>query len=114
MDSDIPRPYGWFTDENSPQFYPQINPQWIQPQPMTEVQKRKHTHPKKKLVAWLVSNCNTHSNREDYVELLKQHIPVDVYGACGQLSCAREEGGGGSSEECRHMVEQDYRFYLSF
>ena len=39
-------------------------------------------HPKPRLVAWLVSNCNTHSNREEYVELLRRHVQVS-----GQQSC---------------------------
>jgi len=112
MDSDIPRPYGWFSEKNSLQFYPPADHKWIQPKPLTEVQKKNHAHPKKKLVAWMVSNCNTHSNREDYVELLKKYIPVDVFGACGKHKCAKIEDH--NSEECDHLLENDYKFYLSF
>ena len=60
----------------------------------------------------MVSNCNTHSNREDYVELLKKHIPVDVFGACGNLQCTRVDDH--NSRECDKMLENDYKFYLSF
>lgn len=44
---------------------------------------------KSKLVAWFVSNCETHSERELYVEKLKQFIDVDIYGLCGSMSCSR-------------------------
>jgi hypothetical protein len=42
---------------------------------------------KTKLVAWIVSNCHSNSGRERYVEELKKHISVDVYGGCGTLKC---------------------------
>ena len=45
---------------------------------------------KTKLVAWLVSNCNSKSGRDRYVEELKKHVSVDVYGNCGQLKCNNE------------------------
>jgi len=112
LDSDIPRPYGWFTENDSPQFYPPIELPWRQPQPLTKVQKYKYAHPKKKLVAWIVSNCNTHSNREDYVELLKKHIQVDTFGDCGNLKCGRVDDH--NSDDCDKMLENDYKFYLSF
>ena len=35
-------------------------------------------------IAWMVSNCLTQSNREGFVEELKKHIPVDVFGPCYQ------------------------------
>ncbi len=48
---------------------------------------------KKKLVFWVVSNCHTHSRREDYVKIMQKYIDVDVYGACGPLKC---KGNGDS------------------
>lgn len=47
------------------------------------------TKEKKKLVAIMVSNCGGKNKRWAYVKELKKHIPVDVYGACGNLRCAR-------------------------
>ena len=38
---------------------------------------------KTKLSAWLVSNCNAHSKRDEYAKELQQYIHIDVYGACG-------------------------------
>ncbi|XP_067654941.1 alpha-(1,3)-fucosyltransferase C-like [Haliotis asinina] len=64
---------------------------------------------KKKLVAWFVSNCNTQSQRMKYVKKLQDYIQVDIYGHCGKLKCERER-----SAECMKMLEQDYKFYLSF
>ena len=45
--------------------------------------------------------------REDYVELLKKHIDVDVFGACGDLKCGREEDH--NTKDCDLMLERDYR-----
>lgn len=42
---------------------------------------------KTKGVAWIVSNCHSSSDREEYVIELKKYIPVDVYGKCGTLNC---------------------------
>ena len=33
-------------------------------------------------VAWMVSNCLTESNREGFVEDLRRHIDIDIYGSC--------------------------------
>lgn len=35
----------------------------------------------------MVSNCNSKSGRQRYVDELKKHIDIDVYGNCGQLKC---------------------------
>lgn len=40
------------------------------------VKKRQH------MAIWIVSNCDTFSKREKYVEELARHIPVKVYGKC--------------------------------
>ncbi len=46
---------------------------------------------KKKLVAWFVSNCFTTSGREKYVLELQKYVEVDVYGACGNLTCSHSD-----------------------
>ena len=48
---------------------------------------KNYAHGKTKLVAWFVSNCNSHSMREKYVENLKKYIEVAVYGKCGDQNC---------------------------
>ncbi|KAH9487501.1 hypothetical protein Btru_075737 [Bulinus truncatus] len=64
---------------------------------------------KKSLVAWMVTSCNAHSRRQDYVRELKKYISVDVYGACGSLRCSRA-----IDKECIHSINVKYKFYLSF
>ena len=64
---------------------------------------------KTKMVAWLVSNCNTSSNREVYVKELQKYIDIDVYGKCGDLNRTKAVQGN-----IRKMFEQNYKFYLAF
>ncbi|XP_013385409.1 alpha-(1,3)-fucosyltransferase C isoform X2 [Lingula anatina] len=66
------------------------------------------TKKKTKLVAWMVSHCPTSSRREEYVEELQKYIPVDVYGRCGPLVCARGDA------RCHELLNNDYKFYLAF
>ena len=63
MDSDIPRPYGWISERMNPTFYPPEEIHWLEPQPLHPEERKIRTHPKSKMVAWIVSNCKTHSNR---------------------------------------------------
>ncbi|KAF5307930.1 hypothetical protein FQR65_LT06497 [Abscondita terminalis] len=72
----------------------------------------KDVEKKTKLVAWFVSHCKTTSKREDLVKAMQKYVPVDVYGKCGNLSCARS--GYLSMDHCYNLLERDYKFYLSF
>ena len=88
-DSDLQRPYGWIDAIDAPLQYA---PQWRENQNLWQSrpfdkgefvetlpqrpQKFRDLAKKPKLVAWIVSNCRTNSNREDYVEKLKQYIKV--------------------------------------
>lgn len=62
---------------------------------------------KKKMIAWFVSHCNTTSKREIYVRQLAQFVPIDIYGACGNMSCTVRH-------ECWNMLKADYKFYIGF
>ncbi|XP_034935390.1 alpha-(1,3)-fucosyltransferase C-like [Chelonus insularis] len=63
---------------------------------------------KKKTAVWFVSNCNSMSGREKYVDELEKYIDVDIYGFCGQKSCKRDQ-------DCfKTVIEPNYFFYLSF
>ena len=65
---------------------------------------------KTKDVAWIVSDCNTESQREKYVSILRKYINVDVYGKCGHFkNCSTEV-----ANDCEETIAQDYKFYLSF
>ena len=68
---------------------------------------------KTKLVAWFVSHCQTPSYREMYVKTLKKYIDVDIYGRCGNKSDPKICWLG-EQDACYSMLEQDYKFYLSF
>ncbi|EFX82063.1 hypothetical protein DAPPUDRAFT_49176 [Daphnia pulex] len=68
---------------------------------------------KTKTVAWMVSHCKTHGQREKYVKELSKYIDVDIYGRCGNLSCAKHSLYH-SDPKCYDMIESTYKFYLSF
>ncbi|XP_045216144.2 4-galactosyl-N-acetylglucosaminide 3-alpha-L-fucosyltransferase 9-like isoform X2 [Mercenaria mercenaria] len=59
---------------------------------------------KTKTAAWLVSNCNAPSRRNDYVTILKRYIDVDVFGRCGQEA----------PENIESVISEQYKFYLGF
>lgn len=69
-------------------------------------------------IAWFVSNCNTHSRREDYVSQLRsqKNIHIDIYGYCKSIyhspivpiQCEKDRSN------CIEKVLLNYRFYLSF
>ncbi|XP_066964632.1 uncharacterized protein [Macrobrachium rosenbergii] len=64
-----------------------------------------------KLVAWMVSHCNTVSGREIYINELKKYIPVDIYGSCGSLKCGRNH----LDTFCyADLLRPTYKFYLAF
>ena len=62
---------------------------------------------KSKKIAWVVSHCQTRSEREIYVKELRKYIDIDIYGKCGDLSCERETS-------CWQRINTTYKFYLSF
>ncbi|KDR19067.1 alpha-(1,3)-fucosyltransferase 7-like [Zootermopsis nevadensis] len=62
---------------------------------------------KTKLAAIMVSNCGGRNKRWEYVKELRKHMPVDVYGACGNLRCE-----GHFAKDCPGL--NDYKFYLAF
>jgi hypothetical protein len=59
---------------------------------------------KKKPIVWIVSNCNTFSQREKYIKELNKFIQIDIYGKCG-IPC--------SNHQCKIDLNE-YYFYLSF
>ncbi|XP_074594484.1 alpha-(1,3)-fucosyltransferase C-like [Brevipalpus obovatus] len=61
----------------------------------------------KRLAAWLASDCDVISKREEYVQQLKQYMPVDVYGKCGE-NCDNK------MVPCHQFIGENYLFYLAF
>lgn len=53
----------------------------------------------------VISNCQ--QQRLNYINELKKHIEVHVYGHCGTYKCP-------SKGDCFHMLKGKYRFYLAF
>ena len=58
-------------------------------------------------VVWLVSNCNAKNNRLEFGQELGQHISVDIYGACGDKVCEK------NNPDCGKIIRK-YKFYLAF
>lgn len=78
---------------------------------VTKVEKlhRNYAENKTKKVAMFVSNCITRNNRLAYANELAKYISVDIYGVCGKLVCPKI-----NKEKCFRMLNEDYKFYLSF
>ena len=72
-----------------------------------KTQKNTRTKSKKKLAAWLVSHCETRNYREIFARSLQKYIAIDVYGACGNLSCP-------TGQSCHDYLAGNYKFYLAF
>ena len=115
MDSDIQAPYGRVIPKSSGFSYMPKNNEagtWDHVYDPANFAATLVTKPKKfhklaqrpKAVAWIVSHCDTESDREGYVRELKNHIGVDIFGACGSGHC----------ENCPTTVLKNYMFYLSF
>ena len=56
----------------------------------------------------MVSHCRTHSQRERYVHQLRRHVPVDIFGDCGDRRCS------GDRTECYRRLAESHLFYLAF
>lgn len=79
---------------------------------------------KKNGTAWFVSHCGTSSKRENYVNLLRKHLSVHIYGACGKMkvpsNCPKSrelairECWGLAKSKCFDILDEKYLFYLSF
>ncbi|XP_067656953.1 alpha-(1,3)-fucosyltransferase C-like [Haliotis asinina] len=59
---------------------------------------------KSKMAVWIASNCEDDVHRYRLVKKLQQYLPVDTYGACGDLSC---------DKNCDEKFKK-YKFVLSF
>ncbi|XP_065302148.2 alpha-(1,3)-fucosyltransferase C-like [Dermacentor albipictus] len=65
---------------------------------------------KSRMVAWFPTSCDGAAAK--YVEELKKHVFVDVYGECGNMSCRTTSYG--DDEECYEMLANKYFFVLVF
>ncbi|XP_054166010.1 alpha-(1,3)-fucosyltransferase C-like [Oppia nitens] len=90
-DSDIYIPYGTIT-KCQQKWRPKVKP----------------FRTKRRSIAWVVSNCETASKREYFVDQIKTLMEVDVFGACGTYECSR------SDDSCFKYIEKHYKYYLAF
>lgn len=68
-------------------------------------------------VAWFVSHCKTSSNRESYVNILRNELSayglsIDIYGRCSTFcnkKCPIE-----NINQCYSLLKEKYFFYLAF
>jgi hypothetical protein len=64
------------------------------------------------LAAAIISNClesAVTSARMDYINEMRKHINVDVFGACG-IKC----GDIDRERFCKHDISRKYKFFLAF
>ena len=61
------------------------------------------------VVAWMVSHCNTKSEREKYVNELMKHIKVDIFGWCSEVPTKYR-----GCRSCPNIIKKRYKFYLAF
>lgn len=92
MDSDIRFPYGTFI------------PSSVSKKNFSRIFRQKD-----KFAAWIVSHCNTESQREVYIKRLQEYgIPVDIFGRCSKTPAER------NLTFINNMLERHYKFYISF
>ena len=74
------------------------------------------------MISWMVSNCGTHSERENFVEELQQFVDVDIYGGCGPLKVRTGLSGSnddktecfpGNAELCLEYSKTILKFFSS-
>uniref|UniRef100_A0A2P2HYE3 Fucosyltransferase n=2 Tax=Hirondellea gigas TaxID=1518452 RepID=A0A2P2HYE3_9CRUS len=98
-DSDFPHPSGII----------HYGPPTEEEEQLAEEVSSNFAEDKTKLLATIVHECETPSQREVLISSIQEITPVDVYGECGTRECSANDG-----EECHHRIAQDFKFYLSF
>lgn len=114
LDSDIRWSYITVLDKNGTVVGPKINMEWKNPMDPVSDEVKARLAFKKKAAAWFVSYCNAKSERSKVARqisgaLAKHGYDIDIYGACGKLSCPRNE-----LQSCLGILERSYYFYLAF
>jgi alpha-1,3-fucosyltransferase len=111
-DSDMVMPYGYVRPNGKVPLHPSEDQ--LKHLMSSSDQKVNYAEGKTKMAAWFVSNCRTQtSSRNELIKVLKKYIEIDVYGSCGNKKCPKEVGVDNSSEDCRDMAGQNYKFYMA-
>ena len=99
MDSDVPMPYV-HTCKKRPKKY--------------QLLKQDILGKKKRLAAWMVSNCYAQSQRMEYTKELLKYMSVDVFGDCASYFGQKNKCERNKESSCMQMISDQYKFYLSF
>ena len=100
-DSDIPEPSWGVVEKRNPKGY--------QPPTLKKVRQKKRT------AVWFISGCEKDGSRRwEYAMELAKHIDLDIYGACGNLSCPKSKTDRSITRKCFGEVDRTHRFYLAF
>ncbi|XP_050076119.1 alpha-(1,3)-fucosyltransferase C [Anopheles maculipalpis] len=111
LDSDVLFNYLNVVDLESGQVIsPAISPSWRNGfQEFINATLLETVASKRKMATQFVSHCGALSGRDQLVRKMQSiGFEVDVYGACGPLTCPR------GKPECEQMLDTVYWFYLSF
>jgi hypothetical protein len=66
---------------------------------------------KTKLAVALISNSwSDNSKRMEFINQLREHIVVDVYGSCGNKKCPNST----IKNLCKELIANEYKFYFAF
>ncbi|CAH2980158.1 unnamed protein product [Chilo suppressalis] len=116
LDSEVRWGYMLIKDSNNNTIGPKKIMHWMKVEEMDRVNDefKDKLRTKTKAAAWFVSNCFDKSGRMDLAihlkrELKKYDLELDIYGACGTLTCSRDK-----QDYCHKMLDKTYYFYLSF
>ncbi|GFT39701.1 alpha-(1,3)-fucosyltransferase C [Nephila pilipes] len=94
-DSDVVLPYGKVIRNNKSLFnFENLYSVW----------KRKS-----EMATWMVSHCNTESDRESYIKELEKFLRVVTFGECGVAVCHINK-----TNECLNNFSKKFFFYLAF
>ena len=76
---------------------------------------RKKYFDKGSFIFWFVSNCETPSRRELYVNELLKHVKIDIYGSCNNyFPNSKPDPCKKGDSNCVKNLYNSYKFYLSF
>lgn len=68
---------------------------------------------KTQLIAWIVSDCHAPSGRSEHARKLAEHLPVHIFGKCGNFTCPGPPDETFSTEDGAKRLRK-YKFFLTF
>ena len=68
---------------------------------------------KTQFAAAVISNCGGNSRRIEYINRIKRHVTVDLFGKCGK-PCPTNYRNSNIKAACKEIIAKEYKFYLAF